>query len=90
MGVEKSLLYMYYICTLYLYRLIGIQNRVLKYFDLCGGGGGGWRRQHNDQFCGLYLSLNIFRLIKRWPVIKKWHVAHVGERKKYIMFWWGD
>jgi len=40
----------------------------------------GWRRLHNEEFYGLYSSLDIIRLIK--PLRMKWagNVALMGDR----------
>jgi hypothetical protein len=41
--------------------------------------GGSWRRLHNEEFCTLYASLNIIRVIKSRKVI--WHVTPMGEMR---------
>jgi hypothetical protein len=40
---------------------------------------GSWRKLHNDEFHGLYYSLNIVMVIKSRRMRWAGHVAHMGE-----------
>jgi hypothetical protein len=49
-----------------------------------------WRKLHNEVLNDLYVSPNIFRVIK--SRIMRWagHVARMGRGEAYAGFWWGN
>jgi hypothetical protein len=51
---------------------------------------GGFIRLHKEELVDLYCSPNITRVIKSRRMRCAGHVARMGERKGYKVFWWGN
>jgi len=67
------------------------RNRVLR--RIFGPKGdevtGEWRKSHNEELNNLY-SPGIVRVIKSRRMRWAGHVEHMGERRDYTGFWWGN
>ena len=48
---------------------------------------GEWRKLHNDELNYLYSSTNIVRVIKSRRMRWAGHVARMGERRAYTVYW---
>ena len=48
------------------------------------------RRLHNEELNDLYSSPNVVRVIKLRRMRWAGHVAHMGEERGCIGFWWGN
>jgi hypothetical protein len=42
---------------------------------------GGWRKLHNEELHGCYITLNIIRLMKSKKMRRERHVARIGKKK---------
>jgi hypothetical protein len=68
------------------------ENRVLKMFepkrdDVTRE----WRKLHDEDLNDLYSTPNIFRVIKSRRMRWEGHVARMGRRGVYrVFFWWGN
>ena len=51
---------------------------------------GEWRRLHNEELNDLYCSPSIVRVIKSRTMRWAGHVAHMGEERGCIGYWWGN
>ena len=51
---------------------------------------GEWRKLHNEELNDLYSSPNIVWVIKSRRMRWAGHAAHMGERRVYTGFWWGN
>jgi hypothetical protein len=50
---------------------------------------GSWRKLHNDELHSLYSSSNIFRVIMSRRMRWTGHVARMGRRDMFTVFWLG-
>jgi len=73
-------------------RLRVFENRVLReIFDAKRDEvTGEWRKRHNEQLNDLYCSPNIVRVKKSRRMRWAGHVARMGRREAYALFWWGN
>jgi hypothetical protein len=51
---------------------------------------GEWRKLHNEEFCDLYSSPSIIRIIKSRMMRWAGHIARIGSRGMHISYWWGS
>jgi hypothetical protein len=49
-----------------------------------------WRKLHTEQLNDLCCSPNIVQVIKSRRMRWAGYVMHMGERRGYIGFWWGN
>jgi hypothetical protein len=49
---------------------------------------GGWRKLHNEEYCNLYSSPSIIRIIKSRRMRWAGHEARMGRRGTRIGYWW--
>jgi hypothetical protein len=72
------------------HRLRVFENRVLRrIFGPERGENRSWRKLHNDEFHGLYSSLNIVRMIKSRRMRWTGHVARMGRGEVFTGSWLG-
>jgi hypothetical protein len=61
------------------------ENRVLRRIF---GPTGEQRKLHDEEFCNLYSSPSIIRIIKSRRIRWAGHVARMGRRGTRIDYWW--
>jgi hypothetical protein len=73
------------------HRLRVLENRVLRRkFGPKREEDGSWRKLRNDELHALYSSPNVVRVIKSRRMRWAGHVACMGRREVFIVFWLGS